>query len=148
MVHNMQQRSADGAPGIELQPHEIMDAQLAIVDWRSRATHAREKRTKWQSKLWLHCHVFDFVLHSVLSITCLSVRAVHLEMAWGLGTDTLLNAFTRFTSRREVPKEVMSDCGTNFVGAVNELKELCSQLYKEKIQRVMIDKGVKWIFNL
>ena len=79
--------------------------------------------------------------------TCLSVRAVHLEMAWGLDTDTFLNAFTRFTSRRGVPKEVVSDCGTNFVGAVNELKELCSQLDKEKIQRVTVDKGVKWIFN-
>ena len=36
----------------------------------------------------------------------------------------------------------MSDCGTNFVTAVNELKELCRQLDKEKIQRVMVDKGV------
>ena len=75
--------------------------------------------------------------------TWLSVRAVHLEMAWGLDTDTFLNAFTRFTSRRGVPKEVVSDCGTNFVGAVNELKKLCSQLDKEEVQRVTVDKGVK-----
>ena len=32
--------------------------------------------------------------------TWLETRAVHLEMAWGLDTDTLLNAFARFTSRR------------------------------------------------
>jgi hypothetical protein len=79
--------------------------------------------------------------------TCLSVRAVHLEMAWGLDTDTFFNAFTRFTSRRGVPKEVVSDCGTNFVGAVNELKELYNQLDKEKIQHATADKGVKWLFN-
>ena len=79
--------------------------------------------------------------------TCLSVRAVPLEMAWGLDTGIFLNVFTRFTSRRGVPKEVVSDCGTNFVGAVNELKELCRLLDKEKIQRVTVDKGVKWIFN-
>ena len=30
--------------------------------------------------------------------TCLSVKAVHLKMVWGLDTDTFLNAFTRFTS--------------------------------------------------
>ena len=48
---------------------------------------------------------------------------MHLEMAWGLDTDTFLNAFARFTSRHGVPKEVISD-STNFVGAVGELKKL------------------------
>ena len=49
---------------------------------------------------------------------------MHLEMAWGLDTDTFLKAFARFTSRRGVPMEVISDRGTNFVGAVSELKKL------------------------
>ena len=31
VVHNMQHRSADKAPSIELQPHETTDAQLAII---------------------------------------------------------------------------------------------------------------------
>ena len=79
--------------------------------------------------------------------TCLSIRAVHLEMAWKLDTDAFLNAFTRFTSRRGVPKEVVSDHGTNFVGAVNELKELTGQLDKEKIKRKTSTKGVRWLFN-
>ena len=35
--------------------------------------------------------------------TCLETRAVHLEMAWGLDTDTFLNVFARLTSRRGVP---------------------------------------------
>ena len=30
--------------------------------------------------------------------TCLSVRDVHLEMAWAMDTDVFLNAFSRFTS--------------------------------------------------
>ena len=47
-------------------------------------------------------------------------------MAWGLDIDTFLNAFARFTSHRGVPKEVISDRGTNFVGAVGELKKLAS----------------------
>lgn len=68
-------------------------------------------------------------------------------MAWGLDTDSFLNAFTRFTSRRGVPKEMISDNGTNFVGAVNELKELVGQLDKDKIQGRTAQKGVKWTFN-
>jgi len=78
--------------------------------------------------------------------TRLSTPAVHLEVAWGLNTDSFLNAFTRFTSRR-VPKEMISDNGTNVTGAVNELKELVGQLNKDKIQGTTAQKGVKWTFN-
>ena len=77
--------------------------------------------------------------------TCLTTRAVHLEVAWGLDTDSFLNAFTRFTSRRGVPKEIISDNGTNFVGAVNELKDLVAQLDQEKIQRVTAYNGANGI---
>ena len=77
--------------------------------------------------------------------TCLST--LHLEVAWGLDTDSFLNVFTRFTSRRGVPREVVSDNGSNFVGAVNELKELVGQLDQEKIQRATAKNGIKWKFN-
>ena len=68
-------------------------------------------------------------------------------MAWGLDTDTFLNAFTRFTSRRGVPKEVISDRGTNFVGAVGELKKLASQLDRQKLESKTAELGVTWRFN-
>ena len=41
---------------------------------------------------------------------------------------------------------MISDNGTNFVGAVNERKELC-QLDKDKIQGTTAQKGVKSTFN-
>ena len=59
--------------------------------------------------------------------TCLETPAGHLEMAWGLDTDTFLNAFARFTSRRGVPKEVISARG--IVGG-------CSGRVKETSQQV------------
>ena len=40
-----------------------------------------------------------------------------------------------------------SDNGTNFVGAVNELKELVGQLDKDKIQGTTVQNRVKWTFN-
>ena len=53
---------------------------------------------------------------------CLLTLAVHLEIVFGLDTDSFLNAFTGKTSQRVVPKEMISDCGMNFVGVVSELK--------------------------
>ena len=60
--------------------------------------------------------------------TCLTSRAVHLEVAYGLDTDSFLNALYRMASRRGVPEELFSDNGTNFKGADAELKSLVKEL--------------------
>lgn len=79
--------------------------------------------------------------------TCLATRAVHLEMAYSLDTDSFLNAFYRMTSRRGLPQDMLSDNGTNFVGGNNELKELVASLDKDQIQDKTANQGVKWHFN-
>ena len=43
--------------------------------------------------------------------TCLSVRAIHLEVAHSLDTDSFFNAMRRFIARRGQPEEVRSDNG-------------------------------------
>jgi hypothetical protein len=77
----------------------------------------------------------------------MATRAIHLEVAFGLDTDSFLNALARFTSRQGTPTKITSDNGTNFVGAVNELKELVEQLDKDKIQRATSHRNIKWVFN-
>lgn len=66
--------------------------------------------------------------------TCLATRAVHLEIAFGLDTDSFFYALYRMPSRRGLIKEMYSDNGTNFRAADKELKSLISPLNQEKIK--------------
>ena len=74
-------------------------------------------------------------------------RAVQLEMVYSLDTGSFLNAFYRMTSCRGLPQEVMSDNGTNFVGANTELKEFISKLDKSKIEKSAANNGIKCQFK-
>lgn len=53
----------------------------------------------------------------------MSVRAVHLELAASLNTDSAVQAIRRFAERRGHPNQVLSDSGTNFKGAEKELRK-------------------------
>ena len=55
--------------------------------------------------------------------TCLRTRAVHIEVARTLSTDSFIDALQRFIGRRGKPEIVYSDNGTNFVGAERVLRE-------------------------
>lgn len=79
--------------------------------------------------------------------TCHASRAVHLEMAYALDTNSFLNAFNRFINRRGVPIEMTSDNGSNFVGADRELMELVTQLDQDRIIKESTTRGIKWSFN-
>lgn len=79
--------------------------------------------------------------------TCLTTRAVHLEVAHSLDTSSCINALHRFISRRGQMSVLRSDNGTNFVGAERELKESLKDLDQPKIRESMLRRGVKWIFN-
>ena len=59
--------------------------------------------------------------------TCLTTRAVHLEVAYSLDMDSFLNALYRMISRRGLMEEMYSDNGTNFRAADKELKSMILQ---------------------
>ncbi|XP_071114954.1 uncharacterized protein [Haliotis cracherodii] len=50
-------------------------------------------------------------------------------------------------SRRGLPKEILSDNGTNFVGATNELKQLVAKLDTDTVKSSLANRGVIWKFN-
>jgi len=79
--------------------------------------------------------------------TCLTVRAVHLEMAESLSTDSCMMAIRRMISRRGYPEEIFCDNGTNLKGAEAELKNLLADVDDKKIQDEMTAKQIKWHFN-
>ena len=54
--------------------------------------------------------------------TCLASREVHIEVAFGLDTNSFLNAFYRMVYRGGLPTKVLSNNGTNVVGADGEIK--------------------------
>jgi len=79
--------------------------------------------------------------------TCLNTRAVHLEIAESLETDSFPNCLMRFTSRRGTPKLIVSDCGTNFKGASKEIKENLKHFNQSQLNVYSLKKGFQWQFN-
>lgn len=80
-------------------------------------------------------------------ITCLTVRAIHLEVAHSLTTDSCILAIRNFIARRGAPVEIISDRGTNFIGASRELKEALQQVDQNKLMEYFVSPNVKWSFN-
>lgn len=78
--------------------------------------------------------------------TCLTTRAVHLEIAASLSADSMILALRRMAARRGTPKTIFSDNGTNFVGANKELKEAIGSLNNEALVEEAENEGVRWKF--
>nr|XP_049699386.1 uncharacterized protein LOC126055216 [Helicoverpa armigera] len=74
----------------------------------------------------------------VALFTCLTTRAVHLEIAHSLSADSAVLALRRFAARRGCPTEIYSDNGTNMHGADRELREA----WQEEASR----RGIAWRF--
>ena len=79
--------------------------------------------------------------------TCFSSRAVHLEVAHSLDTNSFLACFQRFVARRGYPKSVYSDNGTNLVAGCKEIKEQLDRWNQVHISRELSQKEVQWHFN-
>ena len=74
--------------------------------------------------------------------TCLVTRAVHLEVAFSLSTDSFIMCLRRFIARRGKGTVIYSDKGTKFVGANRELRECIDGWNQDMIGRVLSQEGI------
>ena len=77
--------------------------------------------------------------------TCLATRAVHLELAGDMLTDSFVLALRRFKARRGHP--IRSDNGSNVIGAERELKDALSKLDQKKIINELNESRIQRMFN-
>ena len=75
--------------------------------------------------------------------TCATTRALHLEIVADLSTETFLLAFRRFVSRKSLPRIIVSDNGSTYLSAAEELKELLSS---RNLIESLNRQGVIWKF--
>ena len=79
--------------------------------------------------------------------TCLSTRAVHLEVAHALTTDACIMAIRRMIGRRGRPRQIWSDKGTNLPGAERELRESLNDLDQDQLTTNLALLRIEWSFN-
>ncbi|XP_068723815.1 uncharacterized protein [Montipora capricornis] len=85
--------------------------------------------------------------HYGVVFTCLNTRAVHVEMAVDCSTMEFLQVLRRYFAIRGQPAVMISDNGSQFVGAERELGEMVRGLSREEIQNFCAEKGMHWKFT-
>lgn len=80
--------------------------------------------------------------------TCMNSRAIHLEIAYTLDTDSFVNALRRFVCRRgNNIKSITSDNGTNLRSGERELREALNQWNQTHIESWLKQNHIEWRFN-
>ena len=78
--------------------------------------------------------------------TCLTTRAIHIELVPSMDISSCVMAIERFISRRGKPSKTWSDNGTNFVGAEKELL-VCIKNWNAEAPVSLVHKGINWKYN-
>ncbi|XP_069028658.1 uncharacterized protein [Embiotoca jacksoni] len=79
--------------------------------------------------------------------TCMSTRAVHIELIESMDASCFINALRRFFALRGPVKQIRSDCGTNFKGACRELGLLINGTSEPLVRKYLGEEGCMWTFN-
>lgn len=79
---------------------------------------------------------------------CLTTKCMHLEIATDLSKDSFIACLRRFIARRGKPIKLISDNGTNFVGAKSEIDQIANFLKgsTDSFQSFCANEGIQWKF--
>ena len=78
--------------------------------------------------------------------TCMSSRAIHLEMLHSLDADSFLNCLRSFQSHRPNLKHIYCDNATNFRAADAELLKAFSLYSKSTLKDYAVSKGIQFTY--
>ncbi|XP_013396919.2 uncharacterized protein LOC106163784 [Lingula anatina] len=78
---------------------------------------------------------------------CLVTRAVHIEVIEEMSSSSFINALRRFVAIRGPVKMIRSDRGTNFIGALDQIKATGIFVENGPVQESLHDMGIVWKFN-
>lgn len=82
-----------------------------------------------------------------LMCTCLSSRAVHIEVLDDMTTSSFILALRNIISLRGNVKKIYCDRGTNFIGASREFKKAFKELDPSEVERFLAEKSCEFHFS-
>jgi hypothetical protein len=131
-----QEQKMGDLPSDRLQPGPPFTS-VGVDTFGPWSVAARRTRGGWSnSKRW------------AILFSCLTTRAVHIEVVEELSSSSFINALRRFTSLRGPVKVFRSDRGTNFVGAAQLLNMNCINVEDDVIRSYLDTCKASWIFNV
>ncbi|XP_070854705.1 uncharacterized protein [Drosophila suzukii] len=77
--------------------------------------------------------------------TCLTVKAVHLELAHSLDASSCIMCIRNFFNRRGTPRKIFTDNGTNFKASEKVICEELPRVDPDEVYRSF--DTIKWSFN-
>ena len=81
-----------------------------------------------------------------LVFTCLSSRAIHIELLESMDASSFICALRRFFALRGPVSILRCDRGTNFIGGKSELGDALTEMDQRQVKGFVNNHGCEWIF--
>lgn len=79
--------------------------------------------------------------------TCLSIKAIHIEVVEELSSSSFINALRRFIAVGGRVSKFRSNRATNFVGCTKDLQIDSINVEDSDMKKFLFDKGTVWLFT-